>query len=103
MDRPTWRPSWAVQARALTTRPRPSAPPQPPPAPPSPKPQKALKKHATPAKARCFREEAEPILSEAGTQIGWRCLGCRTPFGMWAGAVRKKFRAAPPAQDLTPT
>ena len=120
------RPSWSIEAQALATTPTPAlatttpTPPTPsapaPPARPSPpprlRPKRVLKKHRTPSGFWCFREEAVPIMSEAGLKIGWQCRGCGAPFPLTASQVkkpaptaRKKKRraAAPRARAPTPT
>ena len=129
------RPSWLIEAQALATTPTlatptlattptlappltptPTTPSQAPPVRPSPsprlRPKRVLKKHRTPSKSWCFREEAVPIVSEAGLKIGWQCRGCGAPFPLTAPQVkkpapptRKKKRraAAPRVKAPTPT
>jgi len=56
---------------------------------------RVLNHHTAASGTSCFRAEAEPIKAEAGHQIGWRCLGCGTPFALTAPQVKRKRRALP--------
>lgn len=51
-----------------------------------------LMTHIRAGGGKCWRSEADPVTAEAGHQIGWKCRGCETPFGLRARQIRVKYR-----------
>lgn len=61
-------------------------------------PPRVLKSHSPTGGGNCWHDEAEPLMAEAGHQIGWRCLGCKSPFALGARQIKRKYRRLTLAQ-----